>query len=122
MQVDDTGARHQGHSNACTHIGNELFAYFESTDSKSRQNFLEVLRGAHTDYTISDATVAYWQRQKLSEAVIERLMAGASRWADKAAWQAYLAEQHVTDQPTRADPHRGGVAGEFDFVLECRRS
>jgi len=49
VQVDDTGARHQGHNGFCTHIGNELFAYFESTDSKSRQNFLEVLRGDFED-------------------------------------------------------------------------
>ncbi len=102
VQVDDTGARHQGHNGFCTHIGNELFAYFESTDSKSRQNFLEVLRGAHTDYTINDFAVAYWQRQRLSQAVIERLTAGAPRWADEADWQAYLAEQQVTDpRPVR---------------------
>ncbi len=98
VQVDDTGARHQGHNGFCTHIGNELFAYFESTDSKSRENFLEVLRGAHTDYTINDAAVAYWQRQKLAQAVIERLTPGAQRWADKTAWQAYLSERQVTDQ------------------------
>ena len=97
VQVDDTGARHQGHNGFCTHIGNESFADFESTDSKSRRNFLEVLRGADTDYTINDFAVAYWQRQKLSQAVIERLTAGAQRWADKAAWQAYLSEQRVTD-------------------------
>jgi hypothetical protein len=97
VQVDDTGARHQGHNGFCTHIGNELFAYFESTDSKSRQDLLEVLRGAHTDYTINDFAVAYWQRQRLSQAVIERLTAGAPRWADEADWQAYLAEQQVTD-------------------------
>jgi hypothetical protein len=95
VQVDDTGARHQGHNGFCTHIGNELFAYFESTDSKSRENFLEVLRGAPTDYTVNDVAVAYWQRQKLAQAVIERLT-GASRWADKAAWQAFLAERDVT--------------------------
>ena len=97
VQADDTGARHQGHNGFCTHIGNELFAYFESTDSKSRQNFLEVLRGAPTDYTVNDVAVAYWQRQKLAQAVIERLSTGVSRWADKAAWQAYLAAQEVTD-------------------------
>ena len=28
VQVDDTGARHQGHNGFCTHIGNALFAYF----------------------------------------------------------------------------------------------
>ncbi len=97
VQVDDTGARHQGHNGFCTHIGNELFAYFESTDSKSRQNFLEVLHGVQTEYTVNDVAVTYGQRQKLAQAVIERLMAGAPRWADKAAWQAYLAAQEVTD-------------------------
>ena len=98
VQVDDTGARHQGHNGFCTHIGNELFAYFESTDSKSRQNFLEVLRGPHTDYAINDEAVAYWQRQKLAQAVIARLTTGASWFADKAAWQAYLAVRDVTDE------------------------
>lgn len=37
--VDDTGARHQGHTGYCTALGNDLFAYFASTDSKSRLNF-----------------------------------------------------------------------------------
>src|SRR4051812_14495569 len=97
VQVDDTGARHQGHNGFCTHIGNALFAYFESTDSKSRRNFLEVLRGAHTDYTINDVAVTYWQRQKLAQAVIERLRGGAPRWADQATWQAYLTARQVTD-------------------------
>jgi hypothetical protein len=98
VQVDDTGARHQGHNGFCTHIGNELFAYFESTLSKSRENFLEVLRGAATDYTINDFAVAYWRRQKLSLAVIELLMAGAPWWADQKTWQAYLSDQQITDQ------------------------
>jgi hypothetical protein len=44
--TDDTGARHQGHNGFCTVIGNELFASFESTDSKSRVNFLQVLQAA----------------------------------------------------------------------------
>ena len=97
VQVDDTGARHQGHNGSCLHIGNELFAYFESTESKSRQNFLEVLRGAHTDYTINDFAQAYWQRQKLAQAVIERLTAGSAWFADAEAWRAYLALQDVTN-------------------------
>ena len=98
VQVDDTGARHRGHNGFCTHIGNELFASFESTDSKSRVNFLEVLRGAPTDYTINDAAVAYWQRQKLAQAVIERLTTGPSWFTDKAAWHAFLAGHDLTDE------------------------
>ena len=46
---------------------------------------------------INDFAVAYWQRQKLAQAVIERLTSGAMRWADKASWQAYLTAQEVTD-------------------------
>lgn len=98
VQVDDTGARHQGHNGFCTHVGNELFASFESTDSKSRVNFLEVLRGAHRDYTINDAAVAYWQRQKLAQSVIERLSAGPATFPDNADWQAFLASHGLTDE------------------------
>src|SRR3954453_23076022 len=94
VQADDTGARHQGHNGFCTHIGNELFASFERTDSKSRQNFLELLRGVHTDYTVNGAAVGYWQRQKLAQAVIERLTPGVPQWADKTAWPAYRSAQH----------------------------
>jgi len=39
LNVDDTSARHQGKNGYCTHIGNELFAWFQSTASKSRINF-----------------------------------------------------------------------------------
>ena len=44
VNVDDTGARHKGKNGYCTHIGNELFAWFASTQTKSRINFLELLR------------------------------------------------------------------------------
>jgi hypothetical protein len=44
--VDDTGARHEGRNGYCTALGNDLFAYFESTDGKSRRNFLTAPRGA----------------------------------------------------------------------------
>jgi hypothetical protein len=74
--VDDTGARHQGHNGSCLLIGNDLFAYFQSTDSKSRLNFLRVLRQPHTDYAANEVAIAYWQRQGLAEALREALSAG----------------------------------------------
>jgi hypothetical protein len=96
VEVDDTGARHRGHTGACTQIGNELFAVFASTDSKSRLNFLEVLRGPHTDYVINEAAVAYWRRQKLPEAMVGRLRRGPRRFADPAAWRARLRRLGIT--------------------------
>ncbi len=43
VQVDDTGARHDGKNGYCTVICNDYFTLFESTSSKSRINFLELL-------------------------------------------------------------------------------
>lgn len=43
VHTDDTSARHAGKNGYCTHIGNELFAWFKSTESKSRINFLSCL-------------------------------------------------------------------------------
>ncbi len=96
VQVDDTGARHQGRNGYCTHIGNDLFATFESTNSKSRLNFLEVLRGPHTDYVINDVASAYFERQKLAEAVRETLCQGPREFAGQAAWGVHLRELGIT--------------------------
>lgn len=90
--VDDTGARHQGHNGYCTAISNDLFAFFQSTDSKSRINFLRVLRGASTAYAINETAWAYWKEQGLSASAIENLSGGPSSFGDDAAWQAWLAQ------------------------------
>jgi hypothetical protein len=96
--VDDTGARHQGHNGSCLCIGNELFAYFRSSDSKSRLNFLETLRQPHTDYVLNEMARAYWAGQQLSAAVTTALLGGAKAFADAAAWQAHLACAGVTGE------------------------
>src|SRR5262249_6882304 len=86
--TDDTGARHQGHNGYCTAIGNDLFAYFESSDSKSRLNFLHVLQGPQRDYAINETALAYWDRQQLPVAVRARLTQGPAAFAGEAAWTA----------------------------------
>jgi hypothetical protein len=96
VEVDDTGARHRGHTGACTQIGNEFFASFASTASKSRLNFLEILRRPHTDYVINETAVAYWRRQKLPAAVVDRLRQGPQAFADAIAWQGRLRALGIT--------------------------
>jgi hypothetical protein len=67
ISVDDTGARHRGANGVCTQIGNDDFAWsgarlratFATTRSKSRLNFLDLLRAGHIDYVINDAALAY---------------------------------------------------------------
>ena len=96
--TDDTGARHQGKNGYCTVIGNDLFTSFESTASKSRLNFLQVLQGGQRDYALNDTALAYWRRQKLAAAVVEQLTQGAQEFATEQAWQARLVALAITDE------------------------
>ncbi len=96
IQVDDTGARHDGKNGYCTHIGNEFFAYFASTDSKSRRNFLQVLRGAHGDYVINETAVAYWEKYGLAAALVASLTAGPTHFIHAAAWNEHLHALGIT--------------------------
>ena len=78
VHVDDTGARHRGKNGYCTHIGNELFAYCASTDSKSRINFLELLRAGRDEYTLNSDALAYMVAQNLPQGPLD-LLAGHAR-------------------------------------------
>ena len=98
VHTDDTGARHKGKNGYCTHVGNELFAYFESTGSKSRINFLEVLRGEHEDYVVNDVALDFMRAQKLPQEPLEHLCAHQGRrYKNKEVWQALLWFFGITD-------------------------
>jgi len=75
IQTDDTGARHNGVNGYCTQIGNEFFTWFESTQSKSRINFLELLSNGveKTLYTFNDISLEYMQKQKLAKKWFSKL-------------------------------------------------
>lgn len=47
--VDDTGARHANRSFHTAHIGGENFSAFRTSPSKSRLDFLALLRGNYQD-------------------------------------------------------------------------
>lgn len=99
VHTDDTGARHKGKNGYCTHVGNELFAYFESTGSKSRINFLEVLRGEPEDYIVSEVALDFMRAQKLPREHLEHLCAHQGhRFEDKGVWQALLWFLGITDE------------------------
>lgn len=91
IQVDDTGSRHDGKNGYCTHVGNDAFAWFSSTHSKSRINFLGLLRGAAVDYTINPEAIDYMRKEGLPQrplAAIHRSL--KATFADEEAWESYL--------------------------------
>ena len=98
VHVDDTGARHQGRNGYCTHIGNELFAWFESTASKARINFLELLRAGNNDYILNEDALEYMRAQKLPKFQIEKLAACTQKiLIDKMQWAACLKTLGITN-------------------------
>ena len=107
LTVDDTSARHKAQNGYCTHIGNDHFAWFGTTGSKSRHNFLDLLRAGHADYVISAEALAYMRDRGPSAQVIKLLKDHRDRhFADHPAWQAHLerlgiAAITVTPNPLR---------------------
>ena len=91
VTVDDTGARHAGANEYTTHIGNDRFAWFATRPSKSRLNFLNLLRTGDPDYVINAAALAYLVEHGVPDRVIAALLAVEPQsFADDAAWQAHL--------------------------------
>jgi Transposase IS66 family len=109
--TDDTGARHQGRNGYCTVIGNNLFAYFESTDTKSRLNFLQVLHGKQRLYAINATMLAYCERQELAAALMEKLELADQQFTDESAWRAWLVTLGITSERHTRITTEGALLG-----------
>jgi hypothetical protein len=73
LTVDDTGARHARRPGVTTQIGGERFCVFRTGRSKSRLNFLSLLRAGCEEYVVNEAALDYLRRQPVEAAVIARL-------------------------------------------------
>jgi hypothetical protein len=105
VSVDDTGARHAGKNGFCTQIGNDWFTWFGTRFSKSRLNFLDLLRAGHTDYVLNEAAYRYMRKHSLSSMLIARLAAAPeTRFADRAAGLAHLDRLGFTGLAATPDP------------------
>lgn len=101
IQADDTGARHDGKNGYCTQIGNEFFAWFQSTGSKSRVNFLEILNSAYPDagYRLNDDAFKYMQQEDLPSRSFEILKNSIKKqFLSKDEWDSWLKDSNITNQ------------------------
>jgi len=116
VHVDDTGARHQGKNGYCTHIGNELFAWFESTSSKSRINFLQLLRAGFEDYMLNAEAMDYLESSAFPRSLLPALQADTPQhFADASAWEAHLDELGITTPRHRQIATEGALLGSVLF-------
>jgi hypothetical protein len=113
LQTDDTGARHNGKNGYCTFIGNEFFSWFESTESKSRVNFLSLLQAGHADYVLNAGALAYMAQHKLPQAKIKCLGEDEQCFANRAAFEAYLTRVGICGPRHRAIATEGALVGSL---------
>ncbi len=107
ITVDDTGARHQARNGYCTHIGNDHFTWFKTTSSKSRLNFLELLRAGDEGYAINNAALDYMRDHSLPDKLIKQLAGHKRRFfAGRKGWIAHLERLGFTKLKVHPDPVR----------------
>ncbi len=97
IQTDDTTARHDGVNGYCTQIGNEFFTWFESTQSKSRINFLELLSNGveKTLYTFNEMSLEYMQKQELPKKWFSKLENIDISITDKKEFETWLLKEEI---------------------------
>ena len=105
ITVDDTGARHKASNGFCTQMGNAHFAWFGTTGSKSRLNFLHLLRAGYDDYAINAEALDYMRQRALSGPVIARLAEHPVQFfADRVAWTVHLEALGISALEVNPDP------------------
>jgi len=105
ISVDDTGARHKVANGFCTQIGNDRFTWFGTRSSKSRLNFLSLLRAGHTDFVLNAAAFSYMRTRALPASLITQLGEQPDTvFADQAAWSGHLDQLGFTTLTTTPEP------------------
>ncbi len=98
INVDDTGARHKGDNGVCTYIGNDLFAWFSSTDSKSRINFLTLLGAGKNDYILNSYAMDYIESLKLPKTQMQLLIQCSQKiFISEQEWNSNLKVLGITN-------------------------
>ncbi|MGO6788697.1 transposase, partial [Rhizobium ruizarguesonis] len=96
VTVDDTGARHANRNFHTTQIGGEHFTAFRTTPSKSRLNFLSLLRGGYQDYVLGDAAFDYLKERRGNPPVVHGLRTfEPQHFCNQVPFMAHLADKGV---------------------------
>jgi len=103
IRVDDTGCRHMGKNGSCLVIQNDLYTFFQSSLSKSRMQFLKVLRGTHIDYVLNEVALNYIEQYKPKATLLDKLTKLVDiNFADKQSWDNALKDADITALNTGA--------------------
>jgi uncharacterized coiled-coil protein SlyX len=102
LHMDDTSARHRGKNAVCTHIGNEFFASFQTTDSKSRLNFLRLLCQPDQRYSLNEEMQTCLELLGAPQKLQRRIAAlDDATFCGREAFDKQLSRWRITNQTHR---------------------
>ncbi len=116
IRTDDTGAKHEHKSGYCTHIGGEYFAYYKTTSSKSRANFLKILLQGKEGYSVNEAFIWHLFQCGVDDDLLNRLEEHiGKKYRSKKGLNRLLNHLGVDDKKIRLQCLEAGLVG---FISE----
>src|SRR3954447_19652533 len=120
ISVDDTSARHARAEGVTTQIGDARFSAFRTGTSKSRLNFLALLRAGHGDFVVNAAALAYMRTRALAGSMIARMEGHPQRvFPDQAAWAAHLERLGICGMEGSLGPARLATEGALWSAIKA---
>ena len=116
IRTDDTGARHKHRNGYCTHVGGKYFAYYKTTFSKSRMNFLRIFLQGKEEYRINDAMIWHLYQSGVEDDVLnlfEELK--GKKYKGKKGFNCSLSSLHLYGKQLRAQCLEAALIG---FISE----
>lgn len=112
IKADDTGSRHQGKNGYSTVIGNEFFTSIETTKSKSRVNFFELLHGTEPQYIVNENAADYIETLKPTHWLKGHLLLYQTDQAmNQAEWQSFIRAMNLKESEIKLATEAALFAG-----------
>jgi len=120
IRTDDTGEKHKHKSGYCTHIGGEYFAYYKTSYSKSRENFLRILLQGKEGYHINETMIWHLFQSSVEDDILNLFEEHKGKtYQTKKGMHRFLNEQGIVAKKLRAKCMEAALVGFIsDTILK----
>ena len=112
IRADDTGEKHQHKASYCTHIGGDYFAYYTTSLSKSRENFLRILLQGKESYHINDAAIWHLFQSGVTDDILNLFEEHKGKaYSSKKGMNRFLNQLGIEAKKLRRQSMEAGLVG-----------
>jgi len=118
IETDDTGAKHKNKNGYCTYIGGEHFSYYRSSQSKSRENFLNILLQGKEGYYVNDAMIWHLTQKGVKDHILYLFEeCKEKRYRSKVGFQRLLNDLSITGKKLTEQCFEASVIGYISETI-----